>query len=181
MQCEDSTTVRSLRGRWPWHLKTRRKEIGSEASAAIHLIESIGLEANHGGSSGTSTSSIWHHAMTLYIKQLPEEDQQSIISTEDDSALTAQSIETLILPLIAKHKHGAVVKLLVKLGPTLQHIRSFATVLDVAVQSHPNVASLIWGGVRLILEVCPPAEYLHAPLMNICSLSSRYHLERSSY
>lgn len=154
MQRKESTLVGGLKGRWPWQLSTRPKNIGNEASAARHLVKSIALKTKHRDSSIVSTSSIWHDAMTLYIEQLPEEDQQSIISTKDDSALTAQSIEILIAPLIAKHKHGAVVKLLLKFGSTLQHIRSFATIVDVAIQSHPNVACLIWGGVRLILEVC---------------------------
>ena len=106
--------------------------------------------------------------MTRYIQQLPDEDQQSIISTEDDSTLTAQSLKNLMLPLIAKHKHGAVVQLLMKLGPVLQHIRSFATIVDVAVQSHPNLACLIWGSVRLILEVSLTDEYRYEHYADIC-------------
>ena len=163
MQRKDSVTVRGLKGRWPWQLSTRPKDIGDEASTARHPIESIASETTLRGSSTASTSSVWHDAMTLYIKQLPEEDQRSITATKDDSALTAQSIETLIAPLIAKYKHGAGMKLLVKFGSTLQHVRSFATIVDVAVQSHPNVACLIWGGVRLILEVCFTAEYYSEP------------------
>ena len=92
--------------------------------------------------------------MDLYIKQLPERDRHCIVSTKDDSALTVQSLEALWSPLIVQHKQGTVMKLLIRLGPVLQHIRSFATIVDIAVQSHPNAACLIWGGVRLILEVC---------------------------
>ena len=158
MQRVNSTTVRGLRGRWPWQVKTRTKEPGGEASSAMHLVQTINLGADHRVSSATSTSSIWHDAMTLYIRDLPKEDQHIIASTKDDSALTVQGIETLISPLIAKYKSGAVVKLLVKIGPTLKHIRSFATVVDVAVQSHPNVACLIWGCVRLVLEVSTGAD-----------------------
>ena len=106
--------------------------------------------------------------MTRYIKQLPNEDQQSIISTEDDSALTAQGLKNLLSPLIAKHKHGAVMQLLIKFGPILQHIRSFAIIVDVAVQSHPNVACLIWGSVRLILEVSLTDEHRHEHYADMC-------------
>lgn len=159
MQHRKSTTVGGLKGLWPRQLNTRPKEICHEASAATRLVKSIILETEHRGSSTVITSLDWQDAMTLYIKQLPVEDQQSIISTTDDSALTAQSLETLIAPLIVKHKHGAVMKLLMKFGPTLEHIRSFATVVDVAIQSHPNAACLIWGGVKLILEVCSAAEF----------------------
>ena len=155
MHCERSATVRGLRGRWPRQLTTRQKEKGGKASAITHLVKSMDLDANGCALPLTSTSSVWHDAITRYITQLSDEDQQSIISTKDDSALTAQSIETIISPLMAKHKQGGVMKLLIKLGPILQHIRSFATIVDVAVQSHPNVACLIWGGVRLILEVNP--------------------------
>ena len=152
MQGKDST-ARGLKGRWHWQSKTRPKEIRGEASATSQLVCCIAHETEHDSSSAVSTSSLWHDAMTLYIRQLPGEDQQSILSTKDDSALTTRSVETLIAPLIAKHKHGVVMKLLLKFGSTLQHIRSFATVVDVVVQSHPNVACLIWGAVRLILEV----------------------------
>ena len=153
MQCESSDNVRGPRGGWPWQFSTRRKEKHGNASAATLLVRSVDLAPNHSGSSQRCTSFIWHDAMTRYIQQLPDEDQQSIISTDDDSTLTAQSLQNLMLPLIAKHKHGTVMQLLIKLGPILQHIRSFATIVDVAVQSHPNLACLIWGSVRLILEV----------------------------
>ena len=129
-----------------------------KASALTHIVQSLTLETEHPSSPTVSTSSIWHDAILLYISQLPDRDQQSIIATKDDSALTSQSIESLIAPLMTKHKRGVVMRLLVKLGTTLQHVRSFATVIDVAVQSHPNVASLIWGGVRLILQVCFTAQ-----------------------
>lgn len=163
MQPKKSTALGGLGRRWTWQLSTRPKGIGDEASAARYLVKSVALENEHRCSSTASTSSVWHDAITLYIKQLPEEDQQSIISTKDDSALTAQSIDTLIAPLIAKHKHGAVMRLLVKFRSTLQHVRSFAMVVDIAVQSHPNVACLIWGGVRLILEVYSTAECYNKP------------------
>lgn len=181
MQGESSTTVRGLRRRWPRQLTTRQKEKGCKASTATHHVKTIDFETKHCDSSIISTSSVWHDAITRYIKQLPNEDQQSIISTKDDSALTAQSIKNLVSPLIAKHKDGAVIKLLMKFGPILQHIRSFATVVDVAVQSHPNVACLIWGGVRLILEVNLTAEYYHESLTIMYSLLFRYHLGRLSF
>ena len=161
MQGESSTTGRGSEGRRPWQLTTRQKEKGSNAYAATLLVRSVEFEAKHRDSIQTSTSSVWKDAVTRYIKQLPDEDQQSIISTKDDSALTAQSLKNLIAPLIAKHEHGAVMQLLIKFGPTLQHIRSFATIVDVAVQSYPNVACLVWGGVKLILEVNLTAEHYH--------------------
>ena len=181
MQCENSDTVRGPRGRWPWQFSTRRKERQSNASAATLLIRSVDLAPNHSGSSQNCTSFIWHDAMTRYIRQLPDEDQQSIIATEDDSALTAQSLKTLMSPLIAKHKHGAVMQLLIRFGPILQHIRSFATIVDVAVQSHPNVACLIWGSVRLILEVSLTDEYCHKYCADMCLLLSSYHPGRLSF
>ena len=137
--------------------------MGPKASALTHVVQSLALETKNPSSPTVSTSSIWHDAILLYISQLPDRDQQSIMSTKDDSALTSQSIETLIAPLMTKHEHGVVMRLLVKLGPTLQHVRSFATVVDVAVQSHPNVACLIWGGVRLILQVCSSAKNMMTP------------------
>lgn len=167
MQCEKSTTIRGPRAWWPWQLTTRQKKKGDKASAITHLVRSIDLEANHSASLNISTSSVWHDAITRYIKKLPDDDQRSIISTKDDSALTAQSVETLISPLIAKHNNGRVMKMLIKFGPILQHIRSFATIVDVAVQSHPNVACLIWGGVRLILEVNPQLSLTMTPNNNV--------------
>ena len=168
MQCENPTTVHGPKGRWPWQLTTRRKDKGGNASAATHLVRSVDFEAKHHGSFQISTSIVWHAAITRYIKQLPDEDQQSIIATKDDSALTAESLKTLISPLIARHKQGAVMRLLLKFGPTLQHIRSFATIVDVAVQSHPNVACLLWGGVRLILEVNLTDEYYYECRPDMC-------------
>ena len=152
--------------------------MGPKASALTHIVQSLALEPKHPSSPIVSTSSIWHDAIVLYISQLPDRDQQSIISTKDDSALTSQSIETLIAPLITKHKHGVVMRLLVKLGTTLQHVRSFATVVDVAVQSHPNVACLIWGGIRLILQVCSTTKNMTNINQRSDFSSSRYHARR---
>ena len=141
------------KARWLPQLCSSHKGKRGDAIATEHLIGCTGLDTGGHDSCTIPTSSIWHSAMTTFIRKLSNEDRQAIVLTKDDSALTVQSLEKTFKPLLEKHQQGTVMKAIQKFESTLQHVRSFATIVDVAIQSHPNVACLIWGGIRLILEV----------------------------
>ena len=145
--------ISGLKGLWPWQVSSNRKCIGKEARATNDIITSIAFTTTQSSQLTRSISPLWHQAMSQYVENLSADDQRSIVSMKDDSALTTQNLERLFIPLLEQHKRGNVNKLLLTFGSTLRHVRSFATIIDVAVQSHPNVACLIWGGIRLVLEV----------------------------
>jgi hypothetical protein len=44
-------------------------------------------------------------------------------------------------------------KILKHLAPALESIRSFGGIINTAIPANPDVAALMWGGIRLVLDV----------------------------
>ena len=40
-----------------------------------------------------------------------------------------------------------------RVSPIMSHIQSFGRIVDIMVQSNPAISALVWGGVRLFIEV----------------------------
>lgn len=41
-----------------------------------------------------------------------------------------------------------------RVSPLLESIQQFSGIVDTFVSSHPSVAALVWGSVKLVLQVC---------------------------
>lgn len=46
-----------------------------------------------------------------------------------------------------------VTRFLARIQGLLLNLKAFTEVIDVAIQSNPSIAALIWGGLKLVLEV----------------------------
>lgn len=101
----------------------------------------------------SSTSHIWQRALDLYISRLPEKDQESVLRASQEGNLNRDNLEQILGPLRSKYIKTNFNQVLKKINPTVEHILSFSTVVNVCLQSHPNPACLIWGSFALILEV----------------------------
>ena len=53
-----------------------------------------------------------------------------------------------------KDRHGNEVVLVERLGKILKSVNKYATIVDTAIQHHPDITSLVWAGARAILQVC---------------------------
>ena len=106
----------------------------------------------------TGIATLWQTALNRYISRLPQNDQNSIVKPNANNTLTQQNLETILEPIRTGFSQAQLFQCLSQINPIVNHVRSFAVVLDVAIQSNPNPATLIWGCIKLLLEV----RYAHA-------------------
>ena len=142
----------------PWSLV--RKFGGSQRpnhnlSGATNAIAS----ANDISGPVTELDALWKVAMQCYVSRLAEKDRKTVIIPAESHAPNQQMLEKLLNPIRTKYTQDRFYQCLARINPVVNHIRSFAVVVDVATQANANPTSLIWGCVRLLLEVCYRGQY----------------------
>ncbi len=55
-----------------------------------------------------------------------------------------------------KYRRKKLPSLLSKSHPFLEHLSSFCGVIDTIARANPTIAALVWGSLKLILDVFPP-------------------------
>ncbi|KAI1385930.1 uncharacterized protein F4822DRAFT_445757 [Hypoxylon trugodes] len=103
----------------------------------------------------SGAGSLWQTALRQHVSRLPLEDQLAITSTDGSSIINQHSLGKIFEPIRTKYSQSFFFKCLHAVNPIVNHMRSFAVVVDVLTQTSPNPTSLIWGAIRLLLEVCP--------------------------
>jgi hypothetical protein len=95
---------------------------------------------------------IWDEAKSHYLKHLNEQDRLRIKSVTDLDTL--MRLTQTLRERYSKRKISAYLK---RLNPFLAQIRSFSRIINTLVQSHPEVAAIVWGSLAFVLEVsgCP--------------------------
>ena len=92
--------------------------------------------------------SSWNAAFNRCRAKLGPEESAQILQVRDYSQ-SQLSLEILQ----AKYKRKTIPNILSRIEPFLSNLRSFHGIIDTAVQAKPDVAALIWGGIKLVLEV----------------------------
>ena len=93
------------------------------------------------------------------------EEYQQILSWEERNELHAQAAPnasaaiTLTTAIDSNSRRSRCV------GPRLitflESVQQFSTIVDTFVSSHPEVAALVWGGVKLALMVIPASQLVY--------------------
>lgn len=130
-----------------------RKPIKRKPTQRVVGLDLVQKSTNLGPTENSSTSHIWQRALDLYINRLPEEDRESVLRASQEANLNRDNLEQILGPLRSKYMKTNFNQVLKKINPTVEHILSFSTVVNVCLQSHPNPVCLIWGSFTLILEV----------------------------
>lgn len=100
-----------------------------------------------GMATSSEVTNDWQTAFRKCTSQLkPEETIQifRVTSYED--------LQSSIATLEANYRQKRISKVLSRIEPFLSNLRSFQGVVDTAIQAKPDVAALIWGGIKLVLE-----------------------------
>jgi hypothetical protein len=100
-------------------------------------------------------SGIWDEAKAFHAA--------SLTSREKKHVTEVTSLERLIekaSKLKTRYRKHRLVVLLGKINPFLAQLRSFSRIINTLVQSHPEIAALVWGSVSLILEASNPTGIL---------------------
>ena len=100
----------------------------------------------------TQLPNIWNDARALHVVSLAEHEREYATNVRSLEELTERA-----RGLKANYrKHGLVV-LLGKIYPILAQLQSFSPIINTLVQSHPEIAALVWGSLYLIVEASPSA------------------------
>jgi hypothetical protein len=46
-----------------------------------------------------------------------------------------------------------------KMYKILQHVENYSKIIDVAIQHQPQITALVWAGIRMGIQVCPPFRF----------------------
>jgi hypothetical protein len=91
---------------------------------------------------------LWSRAVLQASKRLKPKDCADILKIQSCD----EFIEHVKI-IQAKHQNHLSSKLLLQLAPFLGVMKSFGTIIDVFINSNPRVAAIIWGSLKLLVEV----------------------------
>ncbi|KAH7252747.1 hypothetical protein BKA59DRAFT_526252 [Fusarium tricinctum] len=116
---------------------------------------------------------IWLEAQALQRQQLSVKEQETMEQVDSYEHLCERlgKIQT-------QYQHKPWVRLLARMDPFVSRLRSFAAVLSIFAQAKPEVLSLVWGSIALVLE-CYVEDYV-SPSSTITHLRDsirRYYQE----
>ncbi|KAK0625098.1 hypothetical protein B0T17DRAFT_617234 [Bombardia bombarda] len=99
-------------------------------------------------------SPLWRRAWEKYAASLGPKERDAIfniISSGNVAALSGNDIAQLLGPLRSRYDSSKFEKCRMVIGPVVSRLKAFASIVDVFVQSNPDVSALIWGSVKTLL------------------------------
>src|SRR6266699_60638 len=102
-----------------------------------------------GATSASTAASKWQEACQRCKGLLDSKDAATILTIP-----SYQHLKTAVDGMERTYKDKKTAKVLERMTPFLEKIMSFSGVVDTAVQAGPDVGALLWGGIKLVLEVC---------------------------
>lgn len=99
--------------------------------------------------SASATASKWQEACQRCKGLLDPKDAAVILAVP-----SYQHLKIAVSGMEQTYKDRKTAKVLERMAPFIEKIRSFSGVVDTAIQANPDVASLVWGGIKLVLEAC---------------------------
>lgn len=120
--------------------------------------------------SNTTAKSVWHSQETQklksghdlwndVVKTASKElrlDELTRISEIGDYDKFSRSLEA------KARKFGrstTLTRIITKLNPALEYLKSFSCAINVMVQANPTISCLIWGSLTIVIEVCNSSKY----------------------
>lgn len=92
---------------------------------------------------------IWLEAQALQRQRLSVKEQGIMEQVDCYEHLCER-----LTKIQTQYQHKPWARLLARMDPFVSRLRSFAAVLSVFAQAKPEVLSLVWGSIALVLEVC---------------------------
>ncbi|KAK2599011.1 hypothetical protein QQS21_005545 [Conoideocrella luteorostrata] len=90
----------------------------------------------------------WQQAFHRCRHQLDSEDAATFLVVP-----SYEHAQVSVEAMGKTYKGNKTIKMLERISPLLDNLRSFSSVIYTAVQSNPVISALIWGGIKLVLEV----------------------------
>lgn len=91
---------------------------------------------------------IWQQALQTFESSFSRAEYEKLQAVGSFDVLLAE-----VNLLSDRYRRRAIPKLLRRLSPMLQRLQFFSNCISIFIQSKPEVASLIWGSIYLVLQV----------------------------
>jgi hypothetical protein len=72
------------------------------------------------------------------------------------TVMTYEDLDKAVKGFREKYRNKSISRALDSINPLLNNLRSLNGVVDTMVQSNPEIAALVWGSVKFVLEVTLP-------------------------
>lgn len=132
---------------------TSKSRTASQAVQELAPGQSINSVPN-----GNSQNKLWLQALDATLLRLADRDRAYMYKIGFTSAiLDRQHLESFMNSLQSSYGKPLASRILHRVSPIMSHIQSFGRIVDIMVQSNPTISALVWGGVRLFIEVGPSA------------------------
>jgi hypothetical protein len=90
---------------------------------------------------------IWNEARAFHNARLTARERRHVTEVTSLEELIGKASK-----MNMKYRKHRLVLFLERINPFLAQLRSFSQIINSLVQSHPEIAALVWGSVSLILE-----------------------------
>ncbi|RDW85285.1 hypothetical protein BP6252_02875 [Coleophoma cylindrospora] len=118
--------------------------------------------------------SIWEDVLRDHLARLKPSDRRLCLEVQCYTTITPASLEDTFDQLRKKYDKGLFQRLLCRIGPVTTQILSFAKALDVIAGHGPMAAGLIWGAMRILLEVSSQSAALRARILDMIEALAKY-------
>ncbi|KAF8421773.1 hypothetical protein EV426DRAFT_188014 [Tirmania nivea] len=137
-----------------------------KASSLVSQVANCSSDTKNNPTVSHSISAhLWQKALEIARDSLAKYELPSLEISSFQSQSAAENIQSLLAKLEAaqlenkdrqwryKDRQGNEVAWVERLGKILKSVDKYAKIVDVAIQHHPDVTSLVWAGARTILQV----------------------------
>lgn len=93
----------------------------------------------------------WNKTFHGVCSKLPEKDKAWLLQSQ--KPFTSTQLFEDIRPHIQKYSQHGFQQFISAIDPILSHINSFTGIINVFVQTHPEISGLIWGSLYLLITV----------------------------
>lgn len=98
-------------------------------------------------------SSIWREVLQEHVTSLSIADQKRCTAIPCHVVMDKSSLETMLSTVRPRYETSAFSRFLDKVGLIAAHVLSFGRAIDVSVSGGDLTAGVIWGAIRILLEV----------------------------
>lgn len=133
------------------------------APSAHSQATSPALQQTSSSPPSTPLASLWEKARSIAKERLSEKESRvldssttnsvaSVIDAAKDGQKAAKEKQWSYID-----KHGKKIHVAERFGRILKALERYASVVDVAIQHHPDTVALVWGALRFMLQVGAPS------------------------
>lgn len=103
---------------------------------------------------------IWEEALSICERRIDEDDFEEVRKFS-----TVEELVSRLQKLQEDYKQGTVASLLAKIGPALDHFRTFTIAVAFTTRAHFVETALLWGVVSLLVQVCSVSSRVYVALV----------------